>query len=156
MSEREQETRSITRNRYVTGSYSELQELNRNPIFDYEYLPLLPLENTLEELVSIIPNADVTGYAETAKTKCNVNSDSLTHDESAAIYLYSMSSPFYRHLNTALRAENRDTLKPWFAFLKLFTTALKNCRQLRKLSGEGLIMMILCRSSTIISKFGGL
>ncbi|CAF4432082.1 unnamed protein product, partial [Adineta steineri] len=46
-------------------------------------------------------------------------------DESAAIYLYTMSSPFFSSLNKRLRAEDRHALKPWFAFLKLFLTALE-------------------------------
>ncbi|CAF1185577.1 unnamed protein product [Rotaria magnacalcarata] len=31
---------------------------------------------------------------------------------------------FYQLLNSTLRGENRDNLKPWFAYLKLFMTAL--------------------------------
>lgn len=36
-----------------------------------------------------------------------------------------MPKPFFSRLNKALRAEERHALKPWFAFLKLFVTALE-------------------------------
>jgi hypothetical protein len=64
-------------------------------------------------------------YVATAKKKYNRHSNLLTQDESAAIYLYSMPTPFFPCLNNTLREENRDALKPWFAFLKLFITALE-------------------------------
>ncbi len=55
-------------------------------------------------------------------------SDGLTQDESGAIYLYTMQfhdePSLYILLNKSLRAENREQLKPWFPFLKLFVTAL--------------------------------
>ena len=48
----------------------------------------------------------------------------------AAIALYTMEwTPFYESiyhlLNTNLRDENRDALKPWFLYLKLLITALQ-------------------------------
>ena len=61
----------------------------------------------------------------TAKENYNRHSTLLTRDESAAIYLYSMPTSFFSRLNNTLRAENRHALKPWFAFLKLFITALE-------------------------------
>jgi hypothetical protein len=36
-----------------------------------------------------------------------------------------MSNDFYPRLNEALRFQNRDALKAWFTFLKLFIAALK-------------------------------
>jgi hypothetical protein len=55
--------------------------------------------------------------------------EGLTPDESASIHLYTMesqpsSNSFYGLLNAALRSENRDKLKPYFAYLKLILTAL--------------------------------
>jgi hypothetical protein len=64
-----------------------------------------------------------------AKKYCTFPSQhGLTHDESAAVYLYTMEggqNSFYKVLNKALRSENRPALKPWFPFLKLFDVALK-------------------------------
>ncbi|CAF1118841.1 unnamed protein product [Adineta steineri] len=73
----------------------------------------------------------------TAKNKCNQHSDLLTKDESAAIYLYSMASSFFSSLNTALRAENRHALKPWFAYLKLLMTALKTLPSIKAVVWRG-------------------
>jgi hypothetical protein len=55
--------------------------------------------------------------------------EGLTPEESASIHLYTMenqpsSSSFYGLLNAALRNEDRDSLKPYFAYLKLILTAL--------------------------------
>jgi hypothetical protein len=113
----------MTNNRFVNYTFSELEEVNRSPIFGYEDLPLLTLEEAVEKIISSIPH--LMDHVATAKKKYNRHSSLLTRDESAAIYLYSMGSPFFSCLNKTLRAENRDALKPWFAFLKLFITALE-------------------------------
>ena len=44
---------------------------------------------------------------------------------------------FYRVLNRALRSEDRSSLKPWFAFLKLFDTALGKLPNERKVIWRG-------------------
>jgi hypothetical protein len=113
----------MTIDRYVNINFSQLQEVNENPIYGYEDLPLLTLEETLEKLDPDISH--VINYVKTAKKKYSHHSNLLTRDESAAIYLYSMASPVFSHLNKALRAKDRHALKPWFAFLKLFITALE-------------------------------
>jgi hypothetical protein len=113
----------MARNRFINIASLELQESNRNPIFGYQHLPILTLEETIEKIIPLIPG--IKEYVLMAKENCNRNTTLLTWNESAAIYLYSMSIPFFSHLNTALRAENRHELKPWFAFLKLFITALE-------------------------------
>lgn len=110
-------------NRFISNTLSNLQEVNQNPIFDYDGLPVLTLEEAVEKVIQIVP--DVVDYFLNAKENCNQNSTLLTLDESTAIYLYSMPVMFYSHLNIALRAANRHALKPWFAFLKLFITALE-------------------------------
>jgi len=110
-------------NRFVNNTFSELEETNRSPIFGYEDLPLLTLEEAVEKIIPLIPH--LMDYVATAKKKYNRHSSLLTRDESAAIYLYTMGPPFFSRLNETLRAENRDALKPWFAFLKLFITALE-------------------------------
>jgi hypothetical protein len=109
----------MTNNRFV-NTFSELEEANRSPIFGYEDLPLLTLEEAVEKIIPLIPH--LMDYVATAKEKYNRHSSLLTRDESAAIYLYSMGTSFFSCLNKTLRAENRGALKPWFAFLKLFIT----------------------------------
>jgi NAD:arginine ADP-ribosyltransferase len=109
--------------RFINNTCSKLQEANQYPIFDYNDLSVLTLEEAIEKIIQIVP--DVLEYVSKAKQNCNRNSTFLTWDESAAIYLYTMPVPFFSRLNIAFRAENRNALKPWFAFLKLFTTALE-------------------------------
>jgi hypothetical protein len=115
--------------RYFNSTYSEFEKINRNPVFDYEDYPILSIEEALEYVISDIPR--VMDYVKTAKNKCNRISNILTLDESAAVYLYSMPSPVYDHLNKALRAQDHNTLKPWLAFLKLFITALEKLPSIR-------------------------
>ena len=110
-------------NRFVNNILTELLEINRCPTIGYENSPLLSLEEVVEAITP--PIAGAMDYVATAKKNCNKHSWGLTRNESAAIYLYTMATPFFSNLNTALRAENREALKPWFAFLNLFMTALR-------------------------------
>ncbi len=114
----------MTNSRFVSNILSELQQVNRSPIFDYEDSPVLTLEEAVKTIIPLV--SDVMDHVAIAKTKCISQSALLTQDESAAIYLYTMSVvPFFSGLNTALRAANRQVLKPWSAFLKLLITALE-------------------------------
>jgi hypothetical protein len=113
----------MAHDRFVNKALSELQEANRNPIYGYQDLPILTLEETIESIIPLLPG--VVDCASAAKRNYNRHSTLLTPDESAAIYLYSMPVPFFSRLNETLRIENRLALKPWFAFLKLFITALE-------------------------------
>jgi hypothetical protein len=110
-------------NRFINSNLPKLQEANHNSIFDYENLPLLTLEKTVEKIVPFVSH--VMDYVTIAKEKYNQHSILLTPDESAAIYLYTMPKEFFSKLNIALRDANRQVLKPWLHFLKLLITALK-------------------------------
>ncbi|CAF1254258.1 unnamed protein product [Adineta steineri] len=126
----------MSENRFVNSTLSELQEANRSPIFGYEDSLILTLEEAVEKLIPLVPN--VLAYVMTAKKKYYRHSDLLLRDESAAIYLYTMPSPdFYSSLNNTLRAENRHALKPWFAYLKLFITALKKLPSIKSVVWRG-------------------
>jgi len=107
---------------FVNNSSSELEEANRIPIFGYEDSPLLTLEEAIEKISSTIPHT--MDYVAKAKKKYNAHQN-LSWNESAAIYLYTMETPIFSHLNKTLRDRNRQALKPWFAFLKLFISALE-------------------------------
>jgi len=116
--------------RFIDNNFLELQQANHSPIFCYEELPLLTLEESVQELVSLVP--DVKKNATAAMQKCSQHSSLLTRDESAAIYLYTMPDiSFFEPLNKALRAKERDNLKPWLVFLKLFITALRKLPSIR-------------------------
>lgn len=108
--------------RFVDNALSELQDANRSPIFGFQHLPLMALEQTMTKIIPLVP--EVATYVPLAKQHCNRMSN-LTVDESAAIYLYSMPTDFFARLNETLRDKNRDALKPWFAYLRLFLHALE-------------------------------
>ncbi|CAF1059313.1 unnamed protein product [Adineta steineri] len=85
------------------------------PIEGYEKMPIIPLEEAVAPLVSILPK--IQDYAYVAKERCeSVPPDDLTQDESASIILYSME--WEPH-------EKMRKLKPWFSYLKLVLTALE-------------------------------
>ena len=125
----------MSKDRFVNNTLSELQEANRSPIFGYEDSPLLTLEEAVEKITP--PISRIMDYVTTAKKKYNRHSALLTRDESAAIYLYSMPTSFFSRLNDTLRAENRHALKPWFAYLKLFMTALEKLPSTKKIVWRG-------------------
>ena len=97
------------------------------PIAGYEREALLPLEDACRPLEGLID--DLPKYVWISKQNCQHPEDGLTEDESASIHLYTMEWPnteqsLYVNLNRALRGVNRQELKPWFRYLKLFLTAL--------------------------------
>lgn len=97
------------------------------PIAGYEREPLLSLEDACQPLYSLIE--DLPQYIWISKQNCKRPEDGLTVDESASIHLYTMEWTYseqslYTKLNRALRGVNRQELKPWFRYLKLFLTAL--------------------------------
>jgi len=130
--------------RFIDNTLSELDKANKSPIFGYQHLLVLPLEQAIETIIPLVPG--LAEYAAQAKQLCNRESPLLSWDESAAIYLYSMPISFFALLNENLRAENRHALKPWFSFLKLFMTALEKLPSLTAVVWRGI-------SSNISSNF---
>jgi hypothetical protein len=49
----------------------------------------------------------------------------LTADHIAAIHMYTQNCDFYRMLNACLRNRDRDTIKPFFSYLRLLLEALR-------------------------------
>ncbi|CAF1446353.1 unnamed protein product [Adineta ricciae] len=76
------------------------------PLEGYEKCPLVSLKEAVQSIKPSIHNWE--SMVEVAKRNCRNPANGLTQDESGAIYLYTMQC----------------TLKSWFAFLKLFFTAL--------------------------------
>jgi len=105
---------------------SELQKKNLTPIAGYWAYPLVSLEKALEPFLPRIYQLDRS--IKEAKKHCHYPSKhGLTHDESAAVFLYAVEADensFYRILNKALQEEDRNKVKPWFPYLKLFDEAL--------------------------------
>jgi hypothetical protein len=112
----------------------ELEKKDLTPIAGYWAYPLVSLEQALEPVSSQIEQLDRS--IKEAKKHCHYPSKhGLTHDESAAIFLYTMEAgdySFYRILNKILREEDRSKVKPWFAYLKLFDTALNKLPTLKE------------------------
>ncbi len=96
------------------------------PIQGYEDQPLLPLYETIKPISKLFNRIDE--YVFIALNNCQNPTDGLDQQESASIHLYTMQfsggPSLYKLLNQSLRDENREELKPWFLFLKLFLTAL--------------------------------
>ena len=125
----------MSQKHFINNSRSELEEANQNPIDGYQDLPVLTLEKAIAKIA--LPICNVMNYVATAQQKCNKKSNLLTNDQSAAIYLYTMPGYFSSRLNEALRAKDRHTLKPWFFFLKLFTSALEELPTMKKTVWRG-------------------
>ncbi|CAF1211454.1 unnamed protein product [Adineta steineri] len=104
------------------------------PIYSYLTHELVSLSKALEPISSTIDQLD--RFIRIAKNECHFPSEhGLTRDESAAIYLYTMElgeNSFSRMINRALLAEDRSSLKPWFAYLKLFDAAVQKLPNVRK------------------------
>ncbi|UJR32741.1 hypothetical protein I4U23_020200 [Adineta vaga] len=122
-------------NRFVSSTLSEIRSRNQSPIYGYQHLEITSLEQAVDEIKLIVPGLEE--YVHLAKRNCNRKSSVLTWDESAAIYLYSMPIPFFSLLNKYLRVENRNALKPWFGFLKLFMTALEKLSSYNNIAWRG-------------------
>ena len=97
-----------------------------SPIKGYQDKPLISLSEAVKPIEKRF--REIEDYVFVASENCKNPAGGLTQDESAAIYLYTMqfdNGPSLDHLlNQSLRAEEREELKSWFSFLKLFLTAL--------------------------------
>ncbi|CAF1650221.1 unnamed protein product [Rotaria magnacalcarata] len=104
------------------------------PIEGYELKSLVSLEEAVKPLEKLIKN--IQAYVWTATGNCEEPKDGLTPDERSAIYLYTMEC-MYREVNAALRSEQRQTLTPYFSYLKLFLTALWKLDSVRDVIWRG-------------------
>ena len=93
------------------------------PIQDFKTTPLVSLNEAVVPLQTIIP--DVKHMVKTVKANSGEPEDGLTIDESYSIRLYSLEwQPREKSLcvilNNTLRAEDREKIKPWQLYIKLF------------------------------------
>ncbi|CAF0743707.1 unnamed protein product [Adineta steineri] len=109
------------------------------PVYGYHSEELVTIEKALQPIESQI--RELTRYIKIARQYCHFPSEhGLTKDQSAAIYIYTMEwgeTTLYRVLNIALRSENRQALKVWFPFLKLFDTALDKLPTVKEVLWRG-------------------
>jgi hypothetical protein len=121
------------------------------PSIDYQRIPLVTLEESVEPIAHLFDKIE---------TKVSMNmdnpTDGLSEDESRSIHLYTMPSDsdlcFSQVLNKALRDEDRQTLEPWFPFLKLFLTALDKLPSQRMTVWRGVRGVDLCSKYPVGSK----
>ncbi|CAF5122476.1 unnamed protein product, partial [Rotaria sp. Silwood1] len=96
------------------------------PIKGYQDKPLVSLTEAIEPVAGFFN--EIEDNVLVALHNCQNPADELTQQESASIHLYTMEfddgPSLYLLLNESLRAESRESLKPWFSYLKLFLTAL--------------------------------
>ncbi|CAF3061419.1 unnamed protein product [Rotaria socialis] len=110
-----------------------------SPIYGYRSEAVVPIETALAPIEPQINQ--LSNYIKLAKQYCHFPSEhGLTHDESAAIYIYTMEwggTTLYVVLNSALRSENRQALKIWFPYLKLFDIALDKLPTVKEVVWRG-------------------
>lgn len=92
----------------------------------YRNMPLVSLKEAINPISYLFKNIEE--YLWIAEENCKNPENNLTNDESASICLYTMkfsSGPsLHTLLNKQLQDEDRERIKPWFLYLKLFFTAI--------------------------------
>ena len=117
------EERSVAKISNINDIKTDLE-----PITGYAEEPLLPLSEACSPLINILH--DLSLYVQMAIDETPEQPpDGLTINESAAVRLYTMEwhkphPSLYKMFNLALRDTDRDNLRPYFKYMKLFLTAL--------------------------------
>ena len=124
-------TSSMRNNRRIveqTNDTNVIEERNVDPIIEYADEPLLYIEEACAPLENLIENLSY--YIEMALNETpSKPADNLTIDESAAIRLYTIEwaeqrQSLYFQLNQVLISGDRQRLRPYFKYMKLFLTGL--------------------------------
>lgn len=106
----------------------------------YEKVPLASLEDAIAPLVNLVD--DVARMTWTVKQNASNPEDGLTSDESASIALFTLEwyppeRTFNVILNEILRSENKNLVKPWFAYLRLLFHALSKLNNVSSVVYQG-------------------
>ena len=129
----------MTKNRRIVETVTEDQTMTSENIISnikvdlgrlvgYADEPLLPLPTACAPLINIVH--DLLFYIQLALDETSEHPpDGLTVDESAAIRLYTIEwdgphRSLYSMVNHALKTGDREALRPYFKYLKLFITAV--------------------------------
>ncbi len=113
----------------IVGRYNKIGISKTDPlllIIGYENEPLVSLEEALEPFHSKIPHLD-DKISDAKSNCCHPSKHGLTHDESAALYLYLIigdEDTVHNHLRMAWNLNNRRQMKPWLKYLKLLSNGL--------------------------------
>jgi hypothetical protein len=130
-------TPKLIRDSKIIHRFSDVAEepcIMLPPIKGFNKHPLVSLEAAVEPLTLIVH--DIKTRVHIAKEGAKEPSDDLSSDESASIALYTMewepyTSSLYYILNSTLRNDDREKLKPWLLYLKLILTALSRLPSIR-------------------------
>jgi len=145
---------SDEKSRYTDISDEPVDHL-LSPISGYQNEPSASLSDAIKPISRFFE--DIEAHIFVALHNCQNPVDGLTQDESASIHLYTMQfnrgPSLYKLLNKSLRAKNRDELKPWFLFLKLFLTALHKLPSQTKTIWRGVKNVDLSSKYTTGTKF---
>lgn len=125
----------------VEGSYRLFDENgalhNENPVAGLWKMPAVSIKEAVKKACSVkeLKFSDFDVYLHLAAKKAQevgqyYNNDPLSADEVASIHLYTQETGLYRTLNSALRSENREMLKPFFPYLRLLLSGLQKLRPL--------------------------
>ena len=112
----------------ITENIVENKRADLSPLAEYADEPILPLSKACVPLNSILHNLPF--YVQMAIEETPEKPpDGLTIDESAAIRLYTIEweephRSLYSMLNHTLKETDRQNLRPYLKYLKLFLTAL--------------------------------
>ena len=129
----------MTKNRRIVETATEDQtitsknissnnKVDHGPVVGYADEPLLPLPEACAPLINIVH--DLLVYVQLALDETLEHPpDGLTVDESAAIRLYTIEwdgphRSLYSMVNHTLKSTDREALRPYFKYLKLFITAV--------------------------------
>ncbi|CAF4753714.1 unnamed protein product, partial [Rotaria sp. Silwood2] len=99
------------------------------PIEGYQDVPLVSLKEAMEPIIYLFDRESLLAKIWVVKEQCKNPADGLSPDESGSIMLYTfewipIEESLYFILNKTLRMRNRELLKPWFPYLRLFIGAL--------------------------------
>jgi hypothetical protein len=99
--------------------------------------PIVTLEEATQPLKSLI--GPLEKYVWCSKMDTQVDHAPLTHDEAAAINLYTREweGGLYQNLNKMLRDRNREKLKPYFLYLRLLMSGLSKLPPLKTIVFRG-------------------
>ncbi|CAF0776138.1 unnamed protein product [Rotaria sp. Silwood1] len=99
------------------------------PIEGYQDISLVSLDAAIEPVIHLFDQDSLLARLWVVKERCKKPADGLSPDESGSIMLYTfewfpVNESLYFILNKTLRMEDRELLRPWFPYLRLFIGAL--------------------------------
>jgi hypothetical protein len=128
---------------------------HHTPIIDFQHVPLDTLEESIKPIAHLFDDIETKAFM--TRIGMSKPMDGLSMDESRSIHLYTMPSdsdrnPLFQVLNKVLRDEDRQNLKSWYPFLKLFLTALYKLPSQAMVVWRGLRNVDLCSKYPVGSK----